>query len=181
MFWAEDQGFYSQLYLNLESKTFKCRSITLKIVLKSFSMCRFLRLQEKRFSFIGTSCTKGLMPLQEVFKKSSRKLGGSQQNPSSWYSPYCTTILAMGTIIAVLVTVLLGMLFEKDNTTGINRHVSTKKEIRRKLKSHLLIANSSSMISPLLLTVFPASNSRNETAELWQCFGSPWLTDKLWQ
>lgn len=79
----------------------------------------------------------------------------------------------MGTIIALLVTVLLGMLIEKDNTTGINRHVSTKKEVRRKLKSRLLVAKSSSMISPLLLTVFPASNSRDETAELWQHFGSP--------
>lgn len=79
----------------------------------------------------------------------------------------------MGIVKAVLVITLLGIVIEKDNSTGIIIHVSTKKGIRRKLKSLLLVVNSLFMISLLLLIVFPASNSRNETAKLSQHFGSP--------
>lgn len=68
---------------------------------------------------------------------------------------------------------VLGIVIEKSNSTGIIIHVSAKKGIRRKLKSLPLVVNSLFMILPLLLIVFPVSNSRNETAELLQHFGSP--------
>lgn len=79
----------------------------------------------------------------------------------------------MDIVKALLVIMLLGIVIEKDNTAGIIRHVTAKKGIRRKLKSLLLVVNASFMIMPLLVIVFPASNFRNETAELSQHFGSP--------
>lgn len=115
-------------------------------------MHRFLK-DYRRLSHTSNSCTKGFLPLF------SRRLGRGQRNPSCWFSPHCETAIAMGILIAVLVTVLLGMLIEKDKEAGRNRNLSTTR-FGKELKCCLFVTNSSFMTSPFLLVVFPASNSR---------------------
>lgn len=116
------------------------------------------------------------------FKNRSIKLRGCQKNASYWHSPYCKTVLVMDIVKALLVIMLLGIVIEKDNTAGIIRHVAAKKGIRRKLKSLLLVVNSSFMIMPLLVIVFfQLVTSEMKPQSYRNILDLHNLTDKLWQ